>query len=61
MRFPKPEMLERIAAALEIEPTALFTAEVRFLTKVDTLEQVKKEIIDDITKVVSHRLKQIYQ
>jgi transcriptional regulator with XRE-family HTH domain len=27
-RFPTPEMLERIATALEIEPTALFTAEI---------------------------------
>ena len=59
MRFPKPEMLERIAAALEIEPTALFTAEIRFLAEAETLAQVQKGIIDDITKVVSHRIKQI--
>ena len=59
MRFPKPEMLERIAVALEIEPTALFTAEIRFLAEAETLAMVQKHIIDDITKVVTYRIKQI--
>jgi len=59
MRFPKPEMLERIAVALEIEPTALFTNEIRFMAEAETLALVQKQIIDDITKVVSQRIKQI--
>ncbi|MHB9291988.1 putative HTH-type transcriptional regulator [Hollandina sp. SP2] len=58
-RFPTPEMLERIAAALEIEPTALFTAEIRFLAKAETLAKVEKQILGDITRVVSHRIKQL--
>jgi transcriptional regulator with XRE-family HTH domain len=59
MRFPKPEMLERIAVALEIEPPILFTTEIRFLAEAETLALVQKQMIDDITKVVSHHIKQI--
>jgi len=59
MRFPKPEMLERIAVALEIEPPALFTTEIRFMAEAETLALVQKQIIDDITKIVSQRIKQI--
>jgi transcriptional regulator with XRE-family HTH domain len=59
MRFPKPEMLERIAVALEIEPPALFAAEIRPLAKAETLIKVHKQILADITKAVSHRIKQI--
>jgi transcriptional regulator with XRE-family HTH domain len=59
MRFPKSEMLERIAVALEIEPPALFAAEIRPLAKAETLIKVHKQILGDITKVVSNRIKQI--
>jgi transcriptional regulator with XRE-family HTH domain len=59
MRFPKPEMLERIAVALEIEPPALFAAEIRPLAEAETLIKVHKQILSDINKVVSHRIKQI--
>jgi hypothetical protein len=59
MRFPKPEMLERIAIALEIEPPALFAAEIRPLAKAETLIKIHKQILGDISKVVSHRIKQI--
>jgi transcriptional regulator with XRE-family HTH domain len=58
-KFPKPEMLERIAVALEIDPSALFTTEIRFLTETETLEKVQKQIISDITQVVSCRIKQL--
>jgi transcriptional regulator with XRE-family HTH domain len=56
MRLPKPEMLERIAVVLEIEPPSLFTTEIRFLAEAETLAQVQKQIIDDIPKVVSQRI-----
>jgi transcriptional regulator with XRE-family HTH domain len=59
MRFPKPEMLERIAVALEIEPPALFTTEIRFIAEAETLAQVQKQILDDITKLISSRIKQL--
>ncbi|MDR2743184.1 MAG: helix-turn-helix domain-containing protein [Treponema sp.] len=60
-KFPKPEMLERIAVALEIEPPALFTAEIRFLTEAETLAKVQKQILGDITQIVSYRIKQLGQ
>ena len=60
-RFPTPEMLERIALALEIDPPALFTAEIRFMAEAETLARVQKQILGDITQVVSYRMKQLGQ
>ena len=58
-KFPKPEMLERIAVALEIEPSALFAAEIRPVAKAETLIKVHKQILGEITKVILQRIKQI--
>lgn len=60
-KFPKPEMLERIAVALEIDPPALFTPEIRPLVEAEMLATVQKQIIRDLTKVVSNRIKQLGQ
>jgi transcriptional regulator with XRE-family HTH domain len=60
-RFPKPEMLERIAAALEIEPTSLFATEICPLAEAETLAKVQKQILGDINKFVSYRIKQLGQ
>ena len=60
-KFPKPEMLERIAVALEIDPPALFTAEIRPLMEAEMLANVQKQILGDITKVVSYRIRQLAQ
>jgi transcriptional regulator with XRE-family HTH domain len=60
-KFPKPEMLERIAAALEIDPPALFAAEVRPPAKAETMAKVQKQILGDIAKFVSYRIKQLEQ
>jgi transcriptional regulator with XRE-family HTH domain len=60
-KFPKPEMLERIAAALEIDPTALFATEVRPLAEAETLAKAQKLILGDITNFVSNRIKQLGQ
>jgi transcriptional regulator with XRE-family HTH domain len=60
-KFPKPEMLERIAAALGIDPPALFAAEIRPPTEAETLVKAQKQILDDITKFVSYRIKQLEQ
>jgi len=57
-KFPKPEKLERIAAALEIDPPALFTTETRPLIEAEMAAKVQKQIIGDITKIVSSRIKQ---
>ena len=58
-KFPKPEMLERIAAALEIAPSSLFASEIRPLTEAETLAKVQRQILGDITKFISYRIKQL--
>jgi transcriptional regulator with XRE-family HTH domain len=60
-KFPKPEMLERIATALEIEPPALFAIEIRPLAEAETLAKVQKQLLGDINKFVSYRIKQLGQ
>jgi transcriptional regulator with XRE-family HTH domain len=60
-KFPKPEMLERIAAALEIDPPALFAAEIRPPAEAEMLAKVQKQLLDDIGRFVSHRIKQLGQ
>jgi transcriptional regulator with XRE-family HTH domain len=60
-RFPTPEMLERIAAALEIDPPALFTTEKRPVTEAEVRLKVHKQILGDFTKLVTYRMKQLWQ
>jgi transcriptional regulator with XRE-family HTH domain len=60
-KFPTPEMLERVAAALEIDPPALFTAATRPLVETETLAKVQKQLMGDITKAVAYRIKQLGQ
>jgi transcriptional regulator with XRE-family HTH domain len=60
-KFPKPEMLERIAVALEIDPPALFTDVIRPLAEAEILAKVQKQILGDITKIVSYWIKQLGQ
>jgi transcriptional regulator with XRE-family HTH domain len=60
-KFPKPEMLERIATALEIDPPSLFATEFRPLAEAETLAKVQKQVLGDITKFVSNRIKQLGQ
>ena len=58
-KFPTPEMLERIAVALEIDPTALFATEIRPATEIETLVKAQKQILGDISNFVTYRIKQI--
>jgi transcriptional regulator with XRE-family HTH domain len=44
-KFPKPEMLERLAKALEVEPHELFTVAP---TPQDELEKIRQDIRQDI-------------
>ncbi|MDR0598811.1 MAG: helix-turn-helix transcriptional regulator [Treponema sp.] len=49
-RFPSPEMMERLAAALGIDTTELFYKE---LTARDTIRTYRKAAIEDIQKAIS--------
>jgi transcriptional regulator with XRE-family HTH domain len=52
-RFPTSEMLERIAAALEIEPPALFSTKAYPPPEFGTLTAFQKQILSDISEVIS--------
>jgi transcriptional regulator with XRE-family HTH domain len=58
-KFPKPEKLERIAAALGIDPPCLFATEVHPLADAETLAKAEKQILGDIARFVSNRIKQL--
>jgi len=60
-KFPKPEMLERIAAALGIDSPALFTVEIRPLAESETLAKAQKLILGDITNFILNRIRQLEQ
>ena len=49
-KFPAPEMLERIAAALEIEPSDLFSPSASPETE---LRKLHKEILADLGQAIS--------
>jgi transcriptional regulator with XRE-family HTH domain len=57
-KFPTPEMLERIAAALEIEPPALFSTKTYPPPEFGTLATLQKQVISDISEVVSVRFRE---
>jgi transcriptional regulator with XRE-family HTH domain len=58
-KFPSPEMLERIAAALEIDTPALFSTKSYPSTEAGTLAKFQEHILNDIAQVVSYRIKEI--
>ena len=60
-KFPTPEMLERIAAALEIDAPDLFSTKTYPLTSDRTMANFQEQIIFDITQVVSSRVRELEQ
>jgi len=54
-KFPSGEMLERLAKALEIEPYEFFTIAP---SPQDELEQLRREIINDIKNAFGERIDQ---
>jgi len=52
-KFPSPEMLERIAAALEIDPSALFANKKHPHKTAVAMAKFKKEMIKDVTESIS--------
>jgi transcriptional regulator with XRE-family HTH domain len=56
-KFPTPEMLERIATALEIEPPALFSTATYPPPAFKTLAMFQKQILCDVSEAISFRFK----
>jgi len=55
-KFPSSEMLERIAAALEIDAPALFSTKSYSSPKTGTMGTFQEELISDITQVIAYRI-----
>jgi len=50
-------MLERIAAALEIDTPALFSTKSYPISETGTLAELQEKILNDLSEVISHRYK----
>jgi transcriptional regulator with XRE-family HTH domain len=53
-KFPTPEMLERIAAALGIDAPALFSMKSYPLPETGTLTELQEKVLNDLSEVISH-------
>jgi transcriptional regulator with XRE-family HTH domain len=60
-KFPTPEMLERIAAALEIDAPNLFSIKNFPLNENGTMVKFQEQVINDITQVLSQRIRELEQ
>jgi transcriptional regulator with XRE-family HTH domain len=55
-RFPSPKMLDRIAAALEVDSPRLFSAK---QSEEEFIRKLRENIIADIERVIADRLKEL--
>ncbi|MDR0450300.1 MAG: helix-turn-helix domain-containing protein [Treponema sp.] len=55
-KFPSTRMLERIAEALDVDTTALFSLK---LVHLETKQRVKEKILADIGEILSSRLNEL--
>jgi len=58
-KFPTPEMLERIAAALEIDAPALFSLKSYPVSESGTIAKFHEQVLNDIAQVVAYRVKEL--
>ena len=57
-KFPTPEMLERIAFALEIDAPALFSTKNYPFTGDGTIAEFQEQVINGVTQVIVQRFKE---
>jgi transcriptional regulator with XRE-family HTH domain len=58
-KFPTPEMLERIAAALEIDAPALFSLKSYPSPETGTIAKFQEQVLNDIAQVIAFRVKEL--
>ena len=58
-KFPTPEMLERIAAALEIDAPALFSLKSYPVSESGTIVKFQEQVLNDIEQVIAYRVKEL--
>ena len=56
-KFPTPEMLERIALALEIDAPALFSTKSYPSPEAGTLAKLQEQVLSDLAEVISYRFR----
>ena len=56
-KFPTPEMLERIADALEIDAPALFSTKSYPPPETGTLAKLQEQVLSDLSEVISYRFR----
>ena len=56
-KFPTPEMLERIATALEIDAPFLFSTKSYPLPETGTLTKLQEQVLNDLSEVISYRFR----
>jgi transcriptional regulator with XRE-family HTH domain len=55
-RFPSPQMLDRIANALEVDPPRLFSIKP---SEEESIQELRKNLISDIERVITDRLEEL--
>jgi transcriptional regulator with XRE-family HTH domain len=60
-KFPGPEMLQRIATALEIDSPELFSTRLYPSKTPKTIKEFQSQIIADINQVIAYRIKELEQ
>ena len=58
-KFPTPEMLERIAIALEMDPPELFSTKFYPLLEHGTLSNFQEKMISDISQVIASHISEM--
>jgi transcriptional regulator with XRE-family HTH domain len=58
-KFPSPEMLGRIASALEIDTTDLFSLKHLPAKSPNPTQELRNQIMSDIAKILSNRIKEV--
>jgi len=58
-KFPTPEMLERIAAALEIDAPALFSLKSYPVSESGTIVKFQEQVLNDIAQIIAYRVKEL--
>jgi len=58
-KFPSPEMLERIAFALEVDAPELFSTKTFPSVTSGTMAKFQDRVINDITQIISSRVREL--
>lgn len=58
-QFPAPEMLEKIASALEIDSPALFATQFYPSGEAGSVIKFQELVLSDISQVIAYRIKEL--